>query len=311
MNKDRLLVISFLLLSAVSIILGFSTIGSRIKNDSTKTAKAMLIKVEGEIHSGRSNYQTAGADTILAKIKEARESSDVKGVLIEINSPGGTVGASQEIYTELMKLKKEKKIVVSMKDIAASGGYYIACAADYIFAESGTITGSIGVIAMTPIIGKFLEKHSIGVRVYKAGKYKDLLSMFREPSEEEETIINNLLKDTYNQFLSDVADGRSLELSYVQQIAEGKIYSGKRALKAKLIDAIGGRREALDKLTELTGSKVPLDVTEEEEFPFEKFLQMFRMDMKNSSDFKKYLQLEKTASPVLIIVPSYIERFLQ
>ena len=263
MNTNRTILLFILIFTFTSTILGMMHIAIQSKSKITKTGNmnvfkntlesAVLVKVEGEIHSGKSTYQSTGADTVLDKLREIEDNNDIKGVLIEINSPGGTVGASQEIFEQLMYLreKKNKKVVVSMKDLAASGGYYIASAADYIYTEAGTITGSIGVITVSPNISGLLKKYSVEMRVYKAGKYKDILSMFKDSTEEEVAIIEGLLSDTYNRFIADVARGRKKKVSTIEKLAEGKIYSGEAAVKNKLADEIGGRREAMSKLTEL------------------------------------------------------------
>ncbi|HRG48455.1 MAG TPA: signal peptide peptidase SppA, partial [Leptospiraceae bacterium] len=253
MNTNRTILLFILIFTFTSTILGMMHIAIQSKSKITKTGNmnvfkntlesAVLVKVEGEIHSGKSTYQSTGADTVLDKLREIEDNNDIKGVLIEINSPGGTVGASQEIFEQLMYLreKKNKKVVVSMKDLAASGGYYIASAADYIYTEAGTITGSIGVITVSPNISGLLKKYSIEMRVYKAGKYKDILSMFKDSTEEEVAIIEGLLSDTYNRFIADVARGRKKKVSTIEKLAEGKIYSGEAAVKNKLADEIGGR----------------------------------------------------------------------
>lgn len=310
MKREKAIVLSFLFVSTLSVIVALMDMGLRRTISKTAGNKAMLIKVEGEIHSGKSTYQSSGADTVISKLKEAEQNPEVKGILLEINSPGGTVAASQEIYHEVLNLKKTKKVVVSMKDMAASGGYYIASAADYIFAESGTITGSIGVIAMTPVIDKFLDKHSIKVKVYKAGKYKDVMSMFKESTPEEDSIVENLLSDTYDQFIKDVAAGRNLKVEHVKKIAEGKIYSGTRAIRANLVDEIGGRREALLKLTQLSDSNTELQLLEEEEFPLDKFMQMFHLSSGEQSKLLQHTLLDKLRFPVMVVLPSYLEKIL-
>jgi protease-4 len=265
---------------------------------------AILLKVEGEIHSGKSTYQSTGADTVLAKLREIEDSNEIKGVLIEVNSPGGTVGASQEIFEQLMYLreKKNKKVVVSMKDLAASGGYYIASAADYIYTEAGTITGSIGVITVSPNISGLLKKHSIEMRVYKAGKYKDILSMFKDSTEEEDSIIEGLLSDTYNRFIADVARGRKKKVSLIEKLAEGKIYSGEAAVKNKLVDEIGGRREALSKLSELCGVN-NLQLLEDDESPFDRFFNIMGTKLSLAVGFGNTFSIKQLKSPILLLMP--------
>ena len=231
MNQIKIFLGVIFGLLVISILLIFISISGAAKTKGENFSKelflkksfnqALLLKVEGEIHSGDSGPRSTGADTILDSLREIEDEESIKAVLIEINSPGGTVGASQEIYDEIMYLRKEKnkKVVVSMKDLAASGGYYIASAADYIFTEAGTITGSIGVIMMSPNISGLLKKYSVEMRVFKAGKFKDTLSMFKSVSKEEDEIIKGLLNDTYNRFISDVAKGRNMEKSLIAKLA--------------------------------------------------------------------------------------------
>ncbi|MCX7997971.1 MAG: signal peptide peptidase SppA [Leptospiraceae bacterium] len=263
-----------------------------------------LLRVEGEIHSGNSTYTTTGAATMVSKLNELEERNEVKAIILEINSPGGTVGASQEIYNTLMRIRSKKKIIVSVKDIAASGGYYIASAANFIFALPGSITGSIGVITMSPNVSGLLQKLNVKMNVYKKGKYKDILSTFKDPTEEEKEIISSLLESTYNRFLEDVAKGRNLSLNEVKKFAEGKIFSGEEALKYKAIDGIGGRKEAQEKITELLELKEDLPIIEDEENPFDKIFEIIN----NKLDFFLYKETNKILkeiyrTPVLLIMP--------
>ena len=317
MNTNRTILLFILIFTFVSTILAMVHIAIQAKAKTAKNGSvnifknsiesAILLKVEGEIHSGKSTYQSTGADTVLSKLREIEDNTDIKGVLIEINSPGGTVGASQEIFEQLMYLKekKNKKIVVSMKDLAASGGYYIASAADYIYTEAGTITGSIGVITVSPNISGLLKKYSVEMRVYKAGKYKDILSMFKDSTEEEVAIIEGLLSDTYNRFIADVARGRKKKVSTIEKLAEGRIYSGEAAVKNKLADEIGGRREALSKLSELCGV-TSLNLLEDEESPFDRFFNIMGTKLGSLSGFSSQngLSLKQLKSPILLIMPS-------
>lgn len=323
MERNKLALLFILIFTVLSTIIGLFniTIQSSAGKSSTKLshsrkilkegdASALLLKIEGEIHSGKSTYSSTGADTVLARLREIEDRQDIKGILIEVNSPGGTVAASQEIYEELMLLRKTKKIVVSMKDLAASGGYYIAAAADYIFAESGTITGSIGVITMTPDISGLLEKYNVKMNVYKQGKYKDILSMYKAPSEEEEEIIQNMLRDTYNRFIGDVSRGRNIPKADVEKSAEGKIFSGEEALKNHLVDAIGGRREARAKLSELAGSDGLLHLIEDEDSPLDKFLEIFSTKMNAAfQPGHSAVWNELLRSPVLVLFPAGIRTF--
>ncbi len=313
MERNKYLLWFIFLFTGLSVIVGlFSLKPSPTKNyNKFGNVKIFgdsiyLLKIEGEIHSGKSTYTTTGASTVLEKLREIEDKNEIKGIIVEINSPGGTVGASQEIFEELLYLKKSKKIVVSMKDVAASGGYYIASASDFIFAEPGTITGSIGVIAMSANIAGLLEKYNVKVNVYKKGKYKDILSMFKDPSAEEREIIQSLLESTYRRFIKDISRGRNLSEKEVEKFAEGKIFSGEDALKNKVIDGIGGRRDAQAKISELLGIKEILPIVEEEESPFDKFFNIVNNKFLGnvSRDFKSIILEEIYKTPILLIMPN-------
>jgi protease-4 len=314
MDRNSLVVFISFFLSAAASLIGIVNIGlyssqSKFGPGSgpslfqSPQISAALVRIEGQIHSGRSTYSSTGSETILAKLREIGKSPQIKGILVEINSPGGTVAASQEIYNELMHLRKTKKIVVSMKDVAASGGYYIASAADVIFAENGTLTGSIGVISLAPNIKGLLDRYGVEVRVFKAGKYKDSLSPFRSSTEEENQLMNKLLKDTYTQFIEDIAKGRNKTVASIEELAEGKIYSGQDAFRNKLVDDIGGRREAMARLSELVQYEGEIPLIEEKESPFDLFLQSLGARISGKSEFGLRLG---DRSPVLLILPSAI-----
>ncbi len=319
MDKNKAILAVSLVLMLVSTVIGIVNLSmsSSKAKFSKSTGKpflkdagigAALVKIEGAIHSGRSSYDSVGSDTVLARLREIGDQPEIKGILIEVNSPGGTVGASQEIFQELMHLRKTKKIVVSMKDVAASGGYYIAAAADYIFAEHGTLTGSIGVIAVSPNIKGLLEKYGVKIKTYKEGKYKDILSMFRDSTPEEDAIIQKTLGDTYRQFVEDVAKGRNKTVASIEELAQGKIYSGEDAFRNKLVDDLGGRREAAKKLSELCMYEGDIPIMEEEESPFDRFFQILgaKLNFDGKAKFEKILLLEKSHSPILYVLPSSI-----
>ena len=168
--------------------------------------------------------------------------------------------------------------------------------------DNGTITGSIGVITVSPNISGLLKKHSIEMRVYKAGKYKDILSMFKDSTEEEDSIIEGLLSDTYNRFIADVARGRKKKVSLIEKLAEGKIYSGEAAVKNKLVDEIGGRREAMSKLSELCGVS-NLQLLEEDESPFDRFFNIMGTKLSLAVGFGNTFSIKQLKSPILLLMP--------
>ncbi|AVV51800.1 Signal peptide peptidase SppA, 36K type [Leptospira santarosai] len=315
-ERNRLALAITFVLTTLSVLIGLVNISlsattskySRVTGGTffrTAPIGAALIKVEGEIHSGHSTFESTGSESILQKLRDIEQNPNIKGILIEINSPGGTVGASQEVYNELMRLRKTRKIVVSMKDMAASGGYYIASSADKIFALSGTITGSIGVIAMAPNIKGLLDRYGVKMRTYKEGKYKDSLSLFRDSTPEEDEMIQKMLSDTYNEFIQDVAKGRNQTVKSVQNLAEGRIYSGQDAFRNKLVDEIGGRKEALEELSRLCQYDGEIPLYEEEESPFDRLFMMLGSKM-NSFSTERIFFREFKNSPVLVILPQAI-----
>lgn len=189
----------------------------------------------------------------LESIKKIKEDDQIKAVVLRIDSPGGAVGPSQEIYSELIKLNKIKPVIASIGSVGASGGYYIACAADKIFANPGSITGSIGVIAEFASYEKLLEWAKVNVEVIKSGKYKDVGSPFREMTEEDKEYMRGLINNVYTQFKNAVAESRHMDMAEVDKIADGKIFSGEQAKQLKLIDEIGTINDAVDLAAKMTG----------------------------------------------------------
>jgi protease-4 len=191
---------------------------------------------------------------IVKQLRSFRRDNSIAGILLHVDSPGGAVAPSQEIYSELLNFKKEAKpIVVSMGNLAASGGYYVACPADKIFANPGTITGSIGVIMTVPLYKELAEKIGVQMRVYKAGKFKDIASPYRQMNQKEDQLMQAMLDDTHNQFIDDVADARKMNRDSLALIADGRIFTGRQALSVQLVDTLGGYEDALQYLRQYTG----------------------------------------------------------
>lgn len=181
----------------------------------------------------------------LDSIETISKDDKVKALVVRIDSPGGAVGPSQEIYSELKELGKEIPIIASIGGVGASGGYYIACAAEKIYANPGAITGSIGVIAQFASYEKLLDWAKIDVEVIKSGKYKDVGSAFREMSDADKEYIQQLIDNVYDQFKSVVATSRDLDTKQIDSVADGKIYTGEQALNLKLIDELGTINDAI------------------------------------------------------------------
>jgi protease-4 len=197
--------------------------------------------------SENSLFPTPGAaTTAIRQLRRACTNKHVVAVLLRINSPGGTIGASQELNEAVKELrKKDKPVVVSMGDIAASGGYYVACASDRIVADPGTLTGSIGVIMDLMNFKGLADKLGVQPEVIKSGEFKDIGSPFRPMSKREAQILNGLIQDAYSQFVGAVAEGRKMELAKVRKFADGRVYSGQQAFKLGLVDQLGGYDDAL------------------------------------------------------------------
>lgn len=179
----------------------------------------------------------------------------VKAVVLRIESPGGVVGPSQEIYAEVKKLAASKKVVVSMGSVAASGGYYIAAPANIIFANPGTITGSIGVLMKFTNVEGLMGKIGMKAFTLKTGKYKDAGSPMRPMSDDEKAMLQGVIDNTRDQFVNAVAEGRKLPREQVASIADGRIFTGEQAKGVKLVDKLGTLQDAVDEAGRLSGIK--------------------------------------------------------
>ena len=194
-------------------------------------------------------------EKVLDAMKQFRENKNVKAVVLRIDSPGGAVGASQEIYQEARRLDRIKPVIASLGNTAASGGFYSAVGARYIVADPGTVTGSIGVIMKLPNVQKLLEKLGIKTTVIKSGKLKDLASITRDLTPAEEAVLKSVMDDIHRQFIEAVAAGRKMPVAKVSSLADGRIFSGYQAKELKLVDELGNFSVALDKAAELSGIK--------------------------------------------------------
>ncbi len=213
--------------------------------------KIAVMDIEGIIAKSR--------DTIDA-LYEYRDNDNIKAIVIRIDSPGGGVGPSQEIYAELQKLRDKKLIVASLGSVAASGGYYIACAANRIFANPGTITGSIGVIIEFANIEDLLGKIGLKSVVIKSGRYKDILSPTRTIKDDEKALIQSVIDSIHGQFIDAVSAGRNIPRKKVVEIADGRIFSGEQARANGLIDELGTLKDAIGFAAERTGLRADSDV---------------------------------------------------
>jgi protease-4 len=189
----------------------------------------------------------------LLKALETVKEKKFPALLLRIDSPGGTVGDSQEIYSALKQLREKVKIIASFGNISASGGVYIGMGAQHIVANPGTITGSIGVILRGNNLERLLEKIGISFKVIKSGPYKDILSFDRELTLEEQNILQEMIDTSYQQFVETVAEGRNLAVETVKSFADGRIFTGQQALKLGIVDRLGTEEDARRWAAELVG----------------------------------------------------------
>jgi len=235
MKRIDILIILLLILTPIGI--GIFQVG---KHQGKSTAnplssfqkKIAILSLEGVIMS---------EEKLLSQLENVQNDKSIAGVILKVNSPGGAVAPSQEIYQALLKYRKETKnpIFVSMGTIAASGGYYIASAGDKIFANSGTLTGSIGVIMQFSHYQELMKKIGVEISTITAGKQKDAGSPYRQLSTEDSLYFKELLKDTHEQFITDVASARKMKTESIRPLAEGQVFTGNMAKKNGLIDSIG------------------------------------------------------------------------
>lgn len=253
--------IVFIILVVVIALIGKYMLAGVTGGDSFPGSgdRVALIFVEGTIlgdsAAGSSPWSgmTVSSVELVQALEKARKAPDIKAILLRVNSPGGSAAASSEIYDEIVKVKGDKPVVVSMGDVCASGGYYISSPASFIYASPSTLTGSIGVLFDTMEFSGLMEKYGVRSNTLKAGEFKDIGSPTRPMKESERLMLQQVLDQVHGQFIQAVAEGRSLELDEVRKLATGMIYTGETAVELKLADELGGLEAAKAKARELAG----------------------------------------------------------
>lgn len=228
--------------------------------------KVALVKIEGLLLTSEATVE---------EITGYTEDGSIKAIIVRIESPGGGVVASQEIYNAVRNARQAgKKVVASLGSVAASGGYYIAAAGDRIVANPGTLTGSIGVKMEFANIEKLLEKLGVKGMVIKAGEYKDVGSPYREMTPAERQLLQAVIDDVHDQFIEAVAQGRNLPEADIRSIADGRIFTGRQALDLRLVDQLGDLEDSIQAAADLAGIKgKPKVVRKERKIPFFEYLQ--------------------------------------
>ena len=206
--------------------------------------KVAVLEIKGVI---------ADSQPTIEQLATFRKDSSVKAVVVRIESPGGGVSPSQELYKEVGRTGREKPVVVSMGSIAASGGYYIASAAQKIYANPGTITGSIGVILQFTNFEELLNKIGFRMEIVKSGKFKDVGNPSREMTAEERAYLQTMIDNVHQQFVRDVARGRRMQEEEVREVADGRIFTGEQAKELGLVDELGNLRDAINAAAKLAG----------------------------------------------------------
>jgi len=231
-------------------IINFVAIGKYAKAIDYKAYegdKIAIIFAEGNIVDGKASSGNIASEEYIEIISKARTDNSIKAIVLRINSPGGSALASEVILRELLLAKKIKPVVVSFGDVAASGGYYIATGADSIFAQPTTITGSIGVFTIIPNFQQFFnDKLGVTFDRVKTGPYADLISVDRPLTSGEKLFIQNSIDTIYNQFKTRVSQGRKISMEMVDSIAQGRVWTGQKAVKIKLVDKLGNIQDAID-----------------------------------------------------------------
>jgi len=246
------IIITLILLAAAFIVGRTGRYGPDVFDGDT----VALLRVEGPIIDVR---------WYMDQVRDLMEDDGIKGVVLRIDSPGGAVAPTQELYTELLRLRELKPIVTSMGTVAASGGYYLSCATDWIVSNPGTITGSVGVIMEFTNLENLFGKLGVRSRIIKSGKFKDTGNPMRPMTEEEEKLLQAMIMDTYDQFVEAVLKGRPVDEDKVLPYLDGRVLTGRQAHKIGLVDQLGNINDAIEKAAEMAGmTEVPDKIYEPE-----------------------------------------------
>lgn len=251
MAKTRDIIVGLIIAAAVLmffVIVIISILGISRQADFSLASlgdKIALVEINGVIEQ---------SEDIVRQLKKYNDDSSVRAIVLRINSPGGMVAPAQEIYNQILKVRENGKyVVVSMSSVAASGGYYIACAGDSIMANPGTLTGSIGVILSFMTFEGLMDKVGVEMEVVKSDELKDVGNFSREMTQKEREMLQAAIDDTYDQFVMTVAEARNMDIDQVEEIADGSIFTGNQALEFGLIDKLGGLEDAISMAGRMTG----------------------------------------------------------
>jgi protease-4 len=249
-------------LSLLVVLIVFSILFALLQRNIpfVESNRVALVRIEGMILDSKETVE---------ELKEYTKDPFIRAMVLRIDSPGGAVVPAQEIYKEIRKAAQKKNVIVSMGSVAASGGYYIASPATKIIANPGTLTGSIGVIMEVPNLEGLMDKLGIKTEVVKSGRHKDMASVFKGIGKEERIILQGVLDNVHEQFITAVAEGRTMLYDDVKRLADGRIFTGEQALEVGLIDELGTLEDAVRIAAELSGIEgEPVVVSKKERFSF-------------------------------------------
>ncbi len=254
-KKIGYILIAIVLVSTVAgiVLIATGMIDTRVDDFWTMRESVAVIHVQGPILSGSipGGFGFASSEDVINSIRDAERDSSVKAIILRVNSPGGTPAAAQEIVAEMERT--EKPIVISMGDIATSGAYWISASADYIMASEDTMTGSIGVIWVIENREAYFEEEGVRYDVFKSGEMKDMGAPWRNLTDEEIELIDNLLMAVHMRFVNTIVEGRGMPINEVKELADGRIFLGADAKELELIDGFGNLYDAIDVAAKLGG----------------------------------------------------------
>lgn len=241
-------VFGFILLIGIGVYSAFSSVEDEDAYTSSLSSggkKIGIVEINSEIIS---------SDYVVKLVNEFKKSSSIKALVVRVNSPGGGVAASQEMYESIKSFRESgRPVVISMGGVAASGGYYLSLGGSKIMANPGTVTGSIGVILQVTQLKPLMDKVGVDIKTVKSGKFKDSGSPFRPLTEEDQAYFQNVIDDSYDQFVSAVVEERKLDRSKVLSLAQGQVFTGRQAFKAGLVDTLGTYDDAIKYAAALSG----------------------------------------------------------
>ena len=270
----------------VVFILGIATIFSLSSFFLSKNILSKQFDKQGNVGIVEITGIISSSKKVIKQIKDFREDDSIKAIILRIDSPGGGIGPSQEIYAETMRTRDKKPIIASLGSVAASGGYYIASATKKIIANPGTITGSIGVIVGYTNIQEILKKIGLSAIVIKSGKFKDIGSPVRDITDNEKEFLQNLVDELHMQFVNHAAEGRGIDTEIMAKLADGRIYTGQTAMELNLIDQLGNFEDSIEfagKLAGIKGEIIPVYPQPDKMSFFKEFTQSLLKDINITS----------------------------